>query len=281
MIKDITIGQYFPGSSLLHKLDPRAKIVITLLMIITLFISNNLTSLLILFAFSIISILLSRIPIKVILKGLKTIFLIIIFTSFLQIFYNREGNILFKPFENSDFSITSGGLLNAFFVSVRIISLILFSSLLTYTTSPTMLTDSIERLLSPLKLFKINVHSLSMMMTIALRFIPTLIEEVNIIMSAQKARGAELETGSLSKRAKALIPVFIPLFVSSFRRAYELAYAMECRCYNGDNGRTRMKIMKLTYIDILFVIFILILIGGIVYLSYFIKVDSIFFERVL
>lgn len=281
MIRDITIGQFFPGNSILHKLDPRLKIVITLMMIISLFVCNNIISLCFLFLLSLISIMISQISFKVILKGLRTIILIIVFTSVLQIFYNKDGIVLFKPFPNIDFCITSSGVINALFITVRIIALIFYSSLLTYTTSPTMLTDAIERLLSPLKIIKINVHSVSMMMTIALRFIPTLIEEINIIMSAQKSRGAELETGSLAKRAKALVPIFIPLFVSSFRRAYELAYAMECRCYNGDNGRTRMKIMKMSLKDYVTLILIFLIIAAVVYLSFFLKIDNILFERVI
>lgn len=281
MIRDITIGQFFPGNSILHKLDPRLKIVITLMMIISLFVCNNIISLCFLFLLSLISIMISQISFKVILKGLRTIILIIVFTSVLQIFYNKDGIVLFKPFPNIDFCITSSGVINALFITVRIIALIFYSSLLTYTTSPTMLTDAIERLLSPLKIIKINVHSVSMMMTIALRFIPTLIEEINIIMSAQKSRGAELETGSLAKRAKALVPIFIPLFVSSFRRAYELAYAMECRCYNGNNGRTRMKIMKMSLKDYVTLILIFLIIAAVVYLSFFLKIDNILFERVI
>ena len=245
MIRDITIGQYFPGNSYLHRLDPRAKIVITLIFIVALFLCKNFFSLLLLLTVSIVSVLVSRISFRVILKGLRMILLIILFTAVLQIFYNDKGAVLWKPFPRWDFVITDSGVFSAVFLSVRIVALILFSSLLTYTTSPTMLTDAIERLLSPLKYLHVNVHALSMMMTIALRFIPTLIEELNIIINAQKARGADLDSGSLVRRAKALIPIFVPLFVSAFRRAYELAFAMECRCYNGDKGRTRMKVMRL------------------------------------
>ena len=251
MIRDITIGQYFPGDSFLHKLDPRAKIIITFIFIVALFLCKNFFSLLLLLSVSILSVLVSKISFKVILKGLRMIILIILFTAVLQIFYNNKGTVLWHPVPAWKFSVTDQGIYSAVFLSIRIIALILFSSLLTYTTSPTQLTDAIERLLSPLKILHVNVHALSMMMTIALRFIPTLIEELNVIISAQKARGADLDSGSLVKRAKALVPVFVPLFVSAFRRAYELAFAMDCRCYNGDKGRTRMKIMKLSVRDYL------------------------------
>ncbi len=265
MIKDISIGQFFPGDSLLHKLDPRAKIVILLIYIVTLFLCRNFFSLAVLFLCSVAAVVISKISFKVVLKGLKAIIAIIVFTSVLQIFYNREGDILWKPFENRDFAVTTGGVYTALFVTLRIIALILASSLLTYTTSPTMLTDAIERLLSPLKIFKINVHSFAMMMTIALRFIPTLIEEVDIIMSAQKARGANLETGTIKERAKALIPVFVPLFVNSFRRAVDLAFAMECRCYSGDGKRTRMRIMKLRGLDWCVLVLVLLLTAGVIF----------------
>ena len=281
MIRDITIGQFFPGDSFLHKLDPRAKIVITLLFIVALFLCKNFFSLLLLLAVSLLSVVSSKISFKVILKGLKMIILIILFTAVLQIFYNNKGNVLWQPFPGKDFAITDSGIFSAVFLSVRIVALILFSSLLTYTTSPTMLTDAIERLLSPLKLLHINVHALSMMMTIALRFIPTLIEELNIIISAQKARGADLDSGSLVQRAKALVPVFVPLFVSAFRRAYELAFAMECRCYNGDKGRTRMKIMKFGGRDYAGFLLSFVLIAAVIVTSY-VPFSSLFiFESVI
>lgn len=281
MIRDITIGQYFPGNSLLHKLDPRVKIVETLLFIISLFICKDFVSLGFLMLLSLCAVFISRISLKIIMKGLKLIIFIIIFTSVLQIFYNDDGAVLWKPFDRFDFCITDSGIYSAVFITVRIVALILFSSLLTYTTSPTMLTDAIERLLSPLSKIRINVHSLAMMMTIALRFIPTLIEEINIIINAQKARGAELDSGSLRQRAKALIPIFIPLFVSSFRRAYELAFAMECRCYNGSSGRTRMKIMKMAARDYIVLIFMLLTAAAVVYVTFFNKIPLSIFERVI
>ncbi len=281
MIRDITIGQFFPGNSLIHKLDPRAKIISLLVLIVSLFLCRNFFSLGLLFILSVTAVLVSRISLKVILSGLKMIVALVVFTGVLQILYNDDGEIWWKPFEKYDFAVTSGGVYSAVFIIIRIVSLILLSSLLTYTTSPTMLTDAIERLLSPLKLLKINVNSLAMMMTIALRFIPTLIEEINIIMSAQKARGADLETGSIIQRAKALVPIFVPLIVNSFRRAYELAFAMECRCYTGDNKRTRMKVMKLSFRDFLVFAIIIILVAAVIFTSYF-EFSSLFvFERVI
>lgn len=281
MIKDITLGQFFPGNSFIHKLDPRAKIVITLCFIIVLFLCKNFFSLGLLFISALVAIALSKISFKVILKGLKMIVVLVVFTGILQIAYNDEGTVLWKPFEQFGFQITTGGVFSAVFIIARIVALILFSSLLTYTTSPTALSDAIERLLSPLKLFKVNVNSLSMMMTIALRFIPTLIEEIDIIMSAQKARGADLETGTLTQRAKALVPVFIPLIVSSFRRAYELAFAMECRCYTGDNKRTRMKEMKLGVRDYVAFAVLLLLVAVVVYTSFFNTFSFFIFQQVI
>lgn len=281
MIKDITIGQFFPGNSLIHKLDPRAKIIITFVFITALFLCRNFFSLGMLFLSAIVAILISRISFKVILKGLKMIVVLVVFTGILQIAYNDEGTVLWKPFEQYSFAVTTGGVFSSVFIIIRIVSLILFSSLLTYTTSPTSLTDAIERLLSPLKLFKVNVSSLSMMMTIALRFIPTLIEEIDIIMSAQKARGADLETGSFTQRAKALVPVFIPLIVNSFRRAYELAFAMECRCYTGDNKRTRMKEMKFSARDIVSFLVVLLLVATVIVTGFFDISDLFIFERVI
>lgn len=281
MVKDITLGQFFPGSSFIHKLDPRAKIVITLCFIVALFLCKNFFSLGLLFISALVAIALSKISFKVILKGLKMIVVLVVFTGILQIAYNNEGTVLWKPFEQFGFQITTGGVFSAVFIIARIIALILFSSLLTYTTSPTALSDAIERLLSPLKIFKVNVNSLSMMMTIALRFIPTLIEEIDIIMSAQKARGADLETGTLTQRAKALVPVFIPLIVSSFRRAYELAFAMECRCYTGDNKRTRMKEMKLGVRDYVAFAVLLLLVAVVVYTSFFNSFSFFIFQQVI
>ena len=281
MIKEVTIGQFFPGNSPIHKLDPRVKIIITLLYIIALFICKSFLPLIVISSLAIISVIISKIPFKTVFNGLKMILFLVCFTAFLQIFYNDKGTVLWKPFDRFDFVITDSGIFSALFITIRVVALILAGSIMVNTTSPTMLTDAIERLLSPLKLIKVNVHSLAMMMTIALRFIPTLIEEIDIIMSAQKARGAQLETGSLKERAKALVPVFIPLFVNSFRRAYELAFAMECRCYTGGKGRTRLKIMKMRASDFVSLAVSLLLFAGVVFVSVYNFGDIFILKAVL
>ena len=242
MLKDITIGQHFPGNSLLHRLDPRMKILLTIGYVIVLFIGSNVLGLLIstVFVFSLYYV--AKISVRVILKSLKPIIPIVIFTSVINLFFIRTGTAIF---EWQFIKITDDGVSFAVMMVVRIICLISGTSLLTYTTSPIVLTDAIERLLSPFAKIKLPVHELAMMMTIALRFIPTLIEETDKIMNAQKARGAMLDSGSIKNRIKALVPVLIPLFISAFRRADELAMAMECRCYHGGEGRTRMKQLKL------------------------------------
>ncbi len=245
MISDITIGQYFPGNSLLHKMDARMKIILVLGLIVSLFICKNVVSLAVMVVLSIVIVAISKIPPKTIAKSVKPLIIIILITAVLNLFYGSGEPLV----QLGRFKITVDGIETAVFMAVRIILLVVISSLLTYTTSPNELTDSLERLLKPLKLVKIDVHSIAMTMTIALRFIPTLIEEIDKIMSAQKSRGADLDSGNLIQRAKALIPVLIPLFVSSFRRANELAYAMECRCYRGGGGRTKMKVMKMTARD--------------------------------
>ena len=240
MLKDITIGQYFPGESAVHGLDPRFKIIITGIFITMLFSADDFAALLIGIIFLGFSFMLSKIPMKLMVKSLKPIIPIIIFTSVLNIFF-LDGVTLFKI---GFIKVTYEGLVLSAFMIIRIVALIMGSSLLTYTTSPIVLTDAIERLLNPLKKIKLPVHELAMMMTIALRFIPTLIEETDKIICAQKARGADMESGGLIKRAKAMTPILIPLFVSAFRRAEELALAMECRCYQGGDGRTRLKQLK-------------------------------------
>ncbi len=237
MIKDITIGQYFPGRSPVHRLDPRVKILLALGYIVLLFIAQNAWGLALGVVLGFGAYVISQIPLVMILKSLKPVVPIIIFTAVLNMLF-VDGEALWQWWI---IKITREGIHTAVFMAVRIICLIAGTSLLTYTTSPIALTDGIERLMNPLKRFHFPVHELAMMMTIALRFIPTLIEETDKIMSAQKARGADLETGGLMQRARALIPILIPLFVSSFRRADELALAMECRCYRGGEGRTRMK----------------------------------------
>lgn len=254
MIKDITIGQFFPGNSVIHKLDPRMKLVLTFIYIIAIFICKNFLALTAMVLFLIVSVLLSKISLKLISKSIKPVLIIVLITSVLQMVYNTKGLVLL---ELGKLHITTGGIFTAVFTTVRIVALVTASSLLTYTTSPTLLTDAIERLFSPLKIFKINVHSIAMMMTIALRFIPTLIDEVDKIMSAQKSRGADLESGNIIQRGKALVPIFVPLFINSFSRAYELAFAMECRCYQGGEGRTRLKEMKLALRDYIALILII------------------------
>ncbi len=281
MIKEVTIGQFFPGNSPIHKLDPRIKITVTLLYIIALFVCRSFLPLIVLTLLSVFSVVISKIPFKTVFNGLKMILFLVCFTAFLQIFYNNKGTVLWKPFDRFDFVITDAGVFSAIFITIRVIALILAGSIMVNTTSPTMLTDAIERLLSPLTLIKVNVHSLAMMMTIALRFIPTLIEEIDIIMNAQKARGAQLETGSLKERAKALVPVFIPLFVNSFRRAYELAFAMECRCYTGGKGRTRLRVMKMRATDIAVLVFAFLLLAGVIFVSVYDFGDIFILKTVL
>lgn len=266
MISDITIGQYFPGNSPIHKMDARVKIVLTLTVIITIFLCGNFASLA-LVAFSIFGfVALSKIKIKTVLKGIKPLIFIIAITAFINLFYGTGEPVA----EFWIFKITKNGIMNAVFLAVRIISLVVASSLLTYTTTPTALTDAIERLLKPLTYLKIDVHTFAMTMTIALRFIPTLVEEVEKITAAQKSRGADMESGNLLRRVKALIPVLIPLFVSSFRRANELAYAMECRCYRGGEGRTKMKQLKMNTGDYLSIFVVVLMIAGVILLNVFI-----------
>lgn len=238
MIKDITIGQFFPGKSIVHRLDPRIKLLLTVIYIVMLFIADTFLGLFTGVVFLAAAYVISQIPLKMILKSVKPIVPLIIFTGILNLFFISTGETLIKFWI---FRITTRSIKTAVFMIVRIIALIIGTSLLTYTTSPIALTDAIERVLSPLKKIKLPVHEVAMMMTIALRFIPTLVEETDKITMAQKARGADMESGSLIKRAKALIPILIPLFVSAFRRAEELAMAMECRCYHGGEGRTRLK----------------------------------------
>ncbi len=241
MLKDITLGQYFPGNSVIHKMDPRTKLVILVVYIVALFVADNWISYGVMFAFLATCIAISRIPLKSIVRGMKPLVFILIFTGILNIFFTKGETVLVAFW---GIEITLEGLVRAFFMLIRILMLIAGTFLLTYTTSPISLTDGLESLLGPLKKIKVPVHELAMMMCIALRFIPTLIEETDKIMSAQKARGADFESGKLMERVKALIPVLVPLFISAFRRADELATAMECRCYHGGEGRTKMKLLR-------------------------------------
>lgn len=247
MIKDITIGQYVPGDSFVHKLDPRVKILISLIYIIDLFIVNNFKGYIFITAFALGSIIISKVQFRYIYKGLKPILILVLITAALNILMTQGNN---PPLYHWRFiSIYKEGLVLAAFMVLRLVFLIIGTSLLTLTTSPIELTDGIEKLLNPLKKVGIPAHELAMMMTIALRFIPTLMDETDKIMKAQMARGADFESGNLLQRAKNLIPILVPLFISSFRRADELAMAMEARCYRGGEGRTRMKLLKLSNRD--------------------------------
>ena len=240
-LKDITLGQYFPGNSLVHRLDPRTKLLAVVLYIVALFLADFFVSYAIMFALLALSIAVSRVPLKSIMRGMKPILFIAIFTAVLNLFYTDGTHVLVHFWI---FTITLEGVFSAFFMVLRIMMLIAGTFLLTYTTSPILLTDGLESLLGPLKKIHAPIHELSMMMSIALRFIPTLIEETDKIMSAQRARGADFESGNLMQRARALIPLLVPLFISAFRRADELAVAMECHCYHGGEGRTRLRQLK-------------------------------------
>ena len=247
MLRDITIGQHFPGNSLVHRFDPRLKLVLTIAYIVLLFAASNPLGLALSILFLAAMYKVAKIPAKMILKSLKPILPIVIFTAVLNLFFvTGEGDPLVKL---GFLTIYAEGVRYAVLMAVRVMALIAGTSLLTYTTSPIVLTDAIEQLLKPLGKLHFPVHELAMMMSIALRFIPTLIEETDKIMNAQKARGAQLDTGKMTDRVKALVPVLIPLFISAFRRADELAMAMECRCYHGGEGRTRLKQLKFTSED--------------------------------
>ena len=241
MLKDITLGQYFPGNSPVHLLDPRTKLVFLVVYIAALFTASGWIAYLLIFAFLATTIIISRIPLKSIVKGMKPLAIILIFTGILNIFFTTGEKLLLAFWV---VKIYWEGIVRALYMIARIFMLITGTFLLTYTTSPIALTDGLESLLSPLKVIRVPVHELAMMMCIALRFIPTLIEETDKIMSAQKARGADFESGNLLHRVKALVPILVPLFIGAFRRADELATAMECRCYQGGDGRTKMKLLR-------------------------------------
>lgn len=258
MIKDITLGQYFPGNTILHRLDPRGKIILTILYIVVIFFAKNLWSFIAVIASAVFLTIISRISPKTLLKSMKPLIFVLAFTTFFNVFWT-EGEVLLVKFWIIEIYLE--GIIFAVMMIIRISALLVGTTIiLTYTTSPIMLTDGLEQLLAPLRKIKLPVHEFSMMMTIALRFIPTLIEETDKIMSAQKARGADFTSGSLAKRAKALVPVLIPLFISAFRRADELATAMECRCYRGGEGRTRMNVLHYSGRDTL--AFIIMIIFG-------------------
>ena len=282
MISDITLGQFFPGFSPIHKLDPRSKIILTVFFIVAVFLANNAASFLFLLLITSFLIAISRISFKVVLKGVKPIVFILLFTSLINLFMTKGAGDPLLAFWI--IKIYKEGIIRAVFMSLGVIILIIGTSMfLTYTTSPISLTDGIESLLKPLKKIGVPVHIFAMMMTIALRFIPTLVEETEKIMNAQKSRGADFSNGGLIKRAKALIPILIPLFVSSFKRAEELATAMECRCYRGDVNRTKYVELKykprdfiwLTAMLVLFAIAILLRI-----LPYKFEIDNILYNIV-
>ena len=267
MLRDITIGQHFPGNSLVHRFDPRLKLVLTIAYIVLLFAASNPLGLALSILFLAAMYKVAKIPGKMILKSLKPILPIVIFTAVLNLFFvSGEG----EPLVHIWFlTIYAEGVRYAVLMAVRVMALIAGTSLLTYTTSPIVLTDAIEQLLKPLGKLHFPVHELAMMMSIALRFIPTLIEETDKIMSAQKARGADFETGSLIQRAKALVPILVPLFISAFRRADELATAMECRCYQGGQGRTKLKVLHYARRDYLTLLLGAALVAGVIVLKRF------------
>ncbi|MFV0635211.1 energy-coupling factor transporter transmembrane component T family protein [Mitsuokella sp. WILCCON 0060] len=245
MLSDITIGQYFPGSSILHRLDPRTKVVLLFFYLVLIFVCRSAISYAMLTALTFVLMLLSKVPMGTMLRSLKPLWWIILFTFVIHLF-STPGEELAQVWI---FSLTWEGIVEGFYISLRLVLLILLSSLLTFTTSPIKLTDAMEDLLSPFKRFGVPAHELAMMMTIALRFVPTLIQETDRIMKAQQSRGADFQDGSIAKRLKAFVPVLVPLFLSAFRRADDLAMAMEARCYRGGEGRTQMKALKVTSID--------------------------------
>ncbi|MDD4111599.1 MAG: energy-coupling factor transporter transmembrane component T [Herbinix sp.] len=272
MIRDITIGQYYPVDSVLHRLDPRVKLNATLLFIISIFLYETFYGYIAVTIFLASIIMLSKVPLKFILKGLKAIIIILLFTSIFNLFLSK-GDILFHI---GFLKVTKQGLHSALFMGIRLTFLILGSSLMTFTTTPNQLTDGLERLLWPLRRIKVPVHEIAMMMSIALRFIPILLEETDKIMKAQMARGADFESGGVIKRAKGLVPLLVPLFVSAFRRANDLAMAMEARCYRGGEGRTKMKPLHYGRRDMIAYIILLVYFAGVIaigiyekYLPYF------------
>lgn len=265
MIRDIAIGQYYPSNGVLHKLDPRIKVMTLVGFIVLIFCTFNFYALGVMVASVAAVVMLSKVPVKLYFKSMKAIIIVILITALLNLFYGT-GDALAQWWI---FKITYDGIQNAVFVAVRIISLVMVSSALTFTTSPTDLTDALERLMKPLGIFRIKTHEIAMMMTIALRFVPTLLEETDKIMSAQKARGADMESGNIVRRIKALVPVLIPLFVSAFRRAYDLAMAMECRCYQGGNGRTRMKQLRTAKRDYVAIFVCFVILAGVILCNIF------------
>ena len=247
MLKDITLGQYYPVKSPVHNLDPRIKIILTIAFIVAVFLGTSLWAFIPVAAYIILAAVLAHLPLKLLLKGIKPLRIILIFTFLLNLFFNAGETVLLEVWK---IRITLEGLLTAIRFSLRLVFLVSGASLLTLTTPPVVLTDGMERLLSPLRKIGFPAHELAMMMSIALRFIPVLLEEADKIMKAQMARGADFESGNLIQRAKSMVPLLVPLFVSAFRRAGDLAMAMEARCYHGGEGRTRLRVLKLTMNDL-------------------------------
>ena len=269
MLSDITLGQYIPINSLVHKIDPRLKIFSTVISIILIFFASNYISLFIMVSYVFLCMILSKIKIKQYIKSIKFIIFLVLFTAVLNLFYGVGAPI----FEFYFIRITLNGINNSIFVSIRLISLILISSVLTYTTTQNDLTYAIEKIMKPLSIFKIDVSEIAMIMTISLRFIPTLLEQTDRIIDAQKSRGANFDSKNIIDKAKAYLSVLTPLFVSSFKRAYDLALAMECRCYTGSSKRTRMKVLYIKKIDILFAIFMFCLCLGVIFCN--LKIQSV------
>ena len=241
MIRDITIGQYYPAKSVVHRLDPRVKLICTLLYLISLFLFSSIPGYLVATVFLVCVIHISNVPFSYIVKGLKPVLMLLMITVLFNLFLTRQGDVLFHAWI---FTITEGGLRTAVYMAIRLVYLIIGSSLMTFTTTPNELTDGIEAVLHPLNKIHVPVHEIAMMMSIALRFIPILLEETDKIMKAQLARGADFESGNILQRAKSMVPILVPLFVSAFRRANDLAMAMEARCYRGGDGRTMMKPLR-------------------------------------
>ena len=272
---EASFGVYYEKDSLIHRLDPRTKLLFMIVFLVSIFVAKDIFSYLLLILITVASIIISKVPFLMVLKGLKPIFVIVVFTTILNLFWTQGETELAKWQVIPDFwtiTIYKESLIRAGVLALRIIVLMACTSLyFSYTTTPIELTDGIETGLAPLKKIKVPVHEFAMMMTIALRFIPTLVDETTKIMNAQKARGADFSSGGLIKRAKALIPIIIPLFVSAFRRADELATAMECRCYRGGSGRTRMKVLKMKAIDYAFLLLTVLMIAGVIVLNIYAK----------
>ena len=248
MLNDITLGQYYPAKSILHRCDPRIKLILTFVYLIVIFLIKSYAGFAILLAFTVLAVIVSDVPVRYVLKGLKPVVFIVVLTLIVNIFFTNGGTTVLKL---AFIRITDQGIDNALRLAIKLILLIVSASLLTLTTTPILLTDGLEKLMSPLKKIGFPAHEIAMMMTIALRFIPTLLEEMDKIIKAQSSRGADFNSGGLLARAKSYVPVLVPLFVSAFRRADELATAMEARCYRGGHGRTRMRQLKFTGADLI------------------------------